>query len=227
MSVAKKYYVVWKGRRTGIYDSWQECREVIGGFPDARYKAFPTLEEARAALEKGPAARSPVKPLASPGAATTAAAGYSRGANPVGKPTRVSGDGPIRESICVDAAWNTYSGDMEYQGIHYATGTLLFHQGPFPDGTNNIGEFLAIVHALGYCKSKGLLLPIYSDSRNALLWVGKKHANTKLEKTARNAGLFDLVERAEGWLRDNSWQNRLLKWETEAWGENPADFGRK
>jgi ribonuclease HI len=116
---------------------------------------------------------------------------------------------------------------MEYQGVYYKTGGLIFKQGPFRDGTNNIGEFLAIVHALGYCKKKGLLLPIYSDSRNAIGWVQKKKANTKLERTARNAELFDVLERAEQWLRDNSYRNPILKWETGTWGENPADFGRK
>lgn len=210
MAKEKKYYVVWQGKQPGIYASWVDCKTQIDGFPDARYKSFPTELEAQTAFRGNAAKYLFAKP---PGGGS-------------GNPRRDVGS-PIRDSICVDAAWNTASGDMEYQGVYYKTGGLIFKQGPFRDGTNNIGEFLAIVHALGYCKKKGLLLPIYSDSRNAIGWVQKKKANTKLERTARNAELFDVLERAEQWLRDNSYRNPILKWETGTWGENPADFGRK
>jgi ribonuclease HI len=127
----------------------------------------------------------------------------------------------------VDAAWNTRSGDMEYQGFDYSNGNLLFKKGPFKDGTNNIGEFLAIVHALALLKKQNFTLPIYSDSKTAISWVTKKKANTKLEPTGRNDELFELLKRAEKWLQENSYPNKILKWETEQWGENPADFGRK
>jgi len=213
----KKYYVVWQGRVPGVYDTWAECKAQIDEFPQARYKGFPSKELAQAAFRESPNRHWGAKPAAG----KTAAAGVARtGSTLLGT--------PIRDSICVDAAWNTASGDMEYQGLYYKTGGLIFKQGPYRDGTNNIGEFLAIVHALGYCKKKGLLsLPIYSDSRIAIGWVKYKRANTKLDPTPRNAELFDLIERAEQWLRDNTFKNPILKWETKAWGENPADFGRK
>ena len=103
---------------------------------------------------------------------------------------------PILESISVDGAWNTGSGAVEYQGVYTATKELLFHVGPLDDGTNNIVEFLGIVHALAYCKQKQLRLPIYSDSRNAMAWVRDQQAQTKLMPTARNEKLFQLLERA-------------------------------
>lgn len=212
MAKEKKYYVVWKGKQPGVYENWADCKAQIDGFPDARYKSFPTATEAQEAF-KGNANAYIFRN------ANASGAGPARSNRAVGS--------PIKDSICVDAAWNTASGDMEYQGIYYKTGNLIFKQGPFADGTNNIGEFLAIVHALGYCKKKGLLLPIYSDSRNAIGWVQKKKANTKLERSPRNAELFDVLERAELWLKDNSYRNPILKWETDVWGENPADFGRK
>ena len=134
---------------------------------------------------------------------------------------------PIKNSIAVDAAWNTATGDMEYQGVYYATGDRIFLQGPFKDGTNNIGEFLAIVHALAYLQKKESDLPIYTDSKTAMAWIKKKHANTKLALTPRNKPLFEMLQRAERWLATNTYPNRILKWETEYWGENPADFGRK
>jgi ribonuclease HI len=116
---------------------------------------------------------------------------------------------------------------MEYQGFELHTGRLLFKKGPFQDGTNNIGEYLALVHALALLKKHQSDLPIYSDSITAISWVKKKKANTKLEATPRNKELFELLERAEKWLKENTFTNKILKWETTEWGENPADFGRK
>jgi ribonuclease HI len=95
-------------------------------------------------------------------------------------------------------------------------------------GTNNIGEFLAIVHALALYKQKGLTTrPIYTDSVTAMGWVKKKKANTKLEQNAKTAKLYELIQRAETWLQQNTYSNPIIKWETEDWGEIPADFGRK
>jgi ribonuclease HI len=213
----KKYYVVWQGRVPGVYDTWQECKAQIDGFPAARYKGFPSKELAQAAFRENPNKFWGSK---------AAGAGKTDTGTSLRATTSLLGS-PIRDSICVDAACNGVTGDMEYQGMYYKTGGLIFKQGPYRDGTNNIGEFLAIVHALGYCKKKSLSLPIYSDSRTAIGWVKYKRANTKLDPTPRNAVLFDLIERAEQWLRDNSFKNPILKWETKVWGENPADFGRK
>lgn len=228
---AKKYYVVWQGRVPGVYDTWADCKAQIDGFPAARYKGFPSKELAQAAYRDNPNKFWGSKPAGAAGAGKTGAGKPgSAGVSPPATPTRAGSTllgSPIRDSICVDAAWNTASGDMEYQGMYYKSGGLIFKQGPYRDGTNNIGEFLAIVHALGYCKKKSLSIPIYSDSRTAISWVKYKRANTKLDPTPRNAILFDLIERAEQWLRDNTFKNPILKWETKAWGENPADFGRK
>ena len=116
---------------------------------------------------------------------------------------------------------------MEYKGVFTKTKAELFKLGPFEDATNNIGEFLAIVHALGYLKKQKINFPIYSDSITAMHWVKIQQANTKLKITEANKSLFYLVERAEKWLRENNYSNKILKWETKAWGENPADFGRK
>ena len=116
------------------------------------------------------------------------------------------------ESLSVDAACSGNPGLMEY---------------PFEDATNNVGEFLALVHGLALLKQQGSTLPVYSDSRTARAWVREKKAKTKLERTPRNAALFDLIERAERWLRDNDYPNEVRCWDTDHWGEIPADFGRK
>lgn len=130
------------------------------------------------------------------------------------------------EAIAVDAACSGNPGPMEYRGIYLKTGQVLFHYGPV-HGTNNIGEFLAIVHALALLKQQGKTMPIYSDSRTAMIWVQKRKCKTTLDPTPQNAPLLQLVRRAENWLIQNGVNVPLHKWETEKWGEVPADFGRK
>lgn len=210
MAKKQKFYVVWRGRETGVFDSWDDCKPQIHGFDKALYKSFDTKAEALKAFQQ--------KPHEHIGAG---APKTSKTAN------RLFVGQPNPDSLVVDAAWNTATGDMEYQGIYLATRQKLFAMGPYADGTNNIGEFLAIVHALALLHQKGSTIPVYSDSRTAIGWVSKKKANTKLGPTPRNAVLFELLERAERWLRTHTYTNPILKWETDYWGENPADFGRK
>jgi len=210
MAKQTKFYVVWKGFKTGVFDTWAECQEQISGFSGAKYKAFADREAALAALDRD----------------------YEEFAGQHTKVARVrpaefSRHGVILDSVCVDAACSGNPGILEYRGVSTQDGKELFHQGPFPEGTVNIGEFLAVVHALSVLVRKGCDCPIYSDSRTALAWVRKKHANTKLPPTAANRPLFALLKRAEDWLAHHTWSNPLLKWETDQWGEIPADFGRK
>lgn len=208
MAKKSKFYVVWEGREKGIFKTWDACKKQIDGFPEAKYKSFETEKEAEIAITKNYYA------VVNKDSATK-------------KKTLSEIGGPIKNAVVVDAAWNTATLDMEYQGFDYSNGNLLFRKGPFQDGTNNIGEFLAIVHALAFLVKHNIAVPVYSDSKTAISWVSKKKANTKLEETPRNKELFDLIERAEKWLITNKYPNKILKWETKHWGENPADFGRK
>ncbi len=209
MTSSKKYYVVWKGRKTGLFSTWEECSAQVSGFPDAEYKSFPSLPAATKALQ------------------STYEQYKGRHISPLSPQQLAQIGQPSPESYCVDAACNGSPGLLEYRCVHTRTHRVLFQQGPFEDGTNNVGEFLAIVHALAVLQQKGITLPIYSDSENALIWVRARKCNTRLKLTGRNAPLFDLIARAEGWLASNSYSNPLLKWETAAWGEIPADYGRK
>jgi ribonuclease HI len=206
----QKYYVIWKGFKTGIFTSWNECKLLVDGFPGARYKSFATRAEAEAAFNQ---------PYENSKGKTT-----PRNLTP--EAFRSFGI-TNTEAVAVDAACSGSPGPLEYRGVQLLTGKLLFHQGPFMDGTNNVGEFLAIVHALASLTEKRIGAPIYSDSENALLWVKIKRCRTKLKRTSRNAELFTMIERAETWLKENVYSNRLLKWKTGEWGEIPADFGRK
>ena len=204
----QKYYVVWRGRKPGIYTSWPESEKQIKGFAGAQFKAFGSLTEAETAFRSAYEAYKG-KP---------ASAGKWRGASVK----------PILPSICVDAACSGSPGKLEYRGVFTESGDQIFHFGPFPDGTNNVGEFLAIVHALTWMDKHKSLLPVYSDSENGISWVYTGKCKTNLKHTAKNAPLFAMIHSAENWLAENELEdNTVLKWDTNLWGENPADFGRK
>ena len=211
MAKKSKFYVVWNGREKGIFSSWEACKRQVDGFEAARYKSFDSEAEAKSAFLAGPAEHLKA----------------THKTKEVVK-KNVGGAKIQRASICVDAACSGNPGAMEYRGVNLATGEQIFHQGPFPDATNNVGEFLALVHGLAYLKKNNLSsMPIYSDSDNAILWVKAKHCRTKLERTKRNGPVFEMIERGEQWLKSNQFDNPILKWQTKVWGENPADFGRK
>lgn len=206
-----KFYVVWKGKQTGIYNSWNACKAVIKDYKGAEYKSFPTFDLAKKAFN-------------------------GNYADYIGKkenklklsPTELLKIGePNPNSISVDAASSGNPGVMEYQGVETTTGQKLFRQGPFEQGTNNIGEFLAIVHGLAYLKERNSNRVLYTDSRTAISWVRKKKCNTKLAQNSKNKLVFELIGRAEEWLKKNTFNTAIVKWETKAWGEIPADFGRK
>lgn len=207
MGTKGKYYVVWKGRRRGIFSSWEECAGQVLGFPNAEYKAFASRQEAERALR---------------GEYATCVEQATPTPRQLFAPPP-----PVAESYCVDAACSGNPGKLEYRGVHTASRREIFHQGPFENGTNNIGEFLAIVHALGWMKSRGIAAPVYSDSEIAIEWVRAGRCRTRLRADESNAPLFDLISRAERWLQENGVTVPLLKWDTAAWGDIPADFHRK
>ncbi|MBE7647053.1 ribonuclease H family protein [Tenacibaculum finnmarkense genomovar ulcerans] len=208
----KKYYVVWKGQKTGVFTSWNVCKKHITNFQGAQYKAFIDQEQAEIAFTKS----------------------YD---DYKGKDTKkvilsdkekASYGIPNLESISVDAACSGNPGAMEYRGVLTKSKKEIFRLGPFKKGTNNIGEFLALVHGIALLKNKKMdTYPIYSDSRTAMSWVQKKQCRTNIVFDPSNNDVLALIKRAEKWLKENTYNNPILKWETKAWGEIPADFGRK
>ena len=209
MGKKQKYYVVWKGVHPGIYTSWTDCQLQTKGYDGAQYKSFDTLEEAEHAL-----ASSPFNYI---------------GKNALEKEVtpKLLPENFDMNCVAVDAACSGNPGPMEYRGVYLLTGQEIFHFGPV-HGTNNVGEFLAIVHALALMKQKGICMTIYSDSRNAISWIKQKKCKTQLERTSKTEELFQMIERAETWLKTHTYSEiPVLKWETEKWGEVPADFGRK
>ena len=208
----KKFYVVWKGRKTGVFTSWNTCKKHIDKFEGAQYKSFTNKKEADIAVSKN-FSNYKGKNTKKPTLSTAEKVKYGK---------------PNLESISVDAACSGNPGKMEYRGVLTHNKKEIFKKGPFKKGTNNIGEFLALVHGIAFLKNKKMEdLPIYSDSRIAMGWVKKKRCNTKVIFNADNKDLLELIKRAEKWLQKNTVKNPILKWETKAWGEIPADFGRK
>ncbi|GGW24877.1 ribonuclease H1 domain-containing protein [Arenibacter certesii] len=211
MAKNEKFYTVWKGHKPGIYQSWKECKAAIANYKGAQYKSFPTFEEAKKAFNGN----------------------YEDHKGKKTKTTSLSKEqllkigSPNYNSISVDAASSGNPGIMEYRGVDTKTKKELFKQGPFKQGTNNIGEFLALVHGLAFLKQHNSNRIIYTDSKTAMSWVRKKKCNSKLKESIKNKDVFDLIKRAENWLKTNSYNTVIVKWETKAWGEIPADFGRK
>jgi ribonuclease HI len=212
MAKKQKYYTVWVGAKTGVFDTWEKCSAQIQGFPQAKYKSFETKAEAEYAF-----AQKPEKFIFAQKKTET---------ETKATPTNAAIDWD--NSICVDAACSGNPGKMEYRGVLTRSKTQIFHVGPLDEGTNNIGEFLALVHALALLQREDKpTMTIYTDSKTAMAWVRNKKAKTELKETPRNQKIFDLIDRATDWLNNHTYTNKIVKWETEKWGEIPADFGRK
>jgi len=208
----KKYYTVWKGHHTGVFESWEDCKAQIKDFQGAQYKSFATFDAAKKALKGN------YKDYISKSKSFKSELSEAQ-LKKIGKPNY--------HSISVDAASSSNPGIMEYRGVDTKTKKQLFIQGPFKEGTNNIGEFLALVHGLALLKQKKSDRILYTDSKTAMSWVRKKICNSKLKRNKTNKPVFDLVDRAILWLKENEYKTTIVKWETKAWGEIPADFGRK
>lgn len=217
MSKRNKYYVVWEGRQKGIFDTWSATEAQVKGYAGARYMAFESLEAARAAFAGNPHEHIGKKPKAD-----------SRlGATPkADSPQRILTNPPIWDSYSVDAACSGNPGVLEYRCVHTQSREIVFARGPYDAGTNNVGEFLALVEILALCVKKHDPRPIYTDSKIALAWLRDKKAKPKNPERL-NPLLLERLARAEAWLASHSYPNQVLKWDTQAWGENPADYGRK
>lgn len=208
MAKPGKWYVVWSGHEPGVYETWSECKQQIDGYKGAKYKAFADRSSAMRAFEDGYTS-------------------YQRAHYGIGETATSVTAAPVLNALAVDAACSGNPGAMEYRGVMIDSRREVFRIGPFPKGTNNIGEFLAIVHGLSLLKAHNLKMPIYTDSVTALAWVRNKKCKTLLPRDAQTEQLLGLVQRAELWLATNTYTTQVLKWDTPNWGEIPADFGRK
>ena len=249
----EKYYVVWKGYAPGVYDSWEEAELQVSGFPDAQYRSYKSQEDAVQAFRDGFDKNGLIQEVKKQ-VAQLNKEGHKIVWNPEksnsseNKPTdknktsdKNNPEKPqqpkpkdvvkvpafIRRALAVDGACEGNPGLGEYRGVYIETGEQVFHFGPVKGATNNIMEYLAIVHALAFLEKQNIVIPIYSDSVSAISWVRKGKANTTILPDETNQEVMTLIDRANLWLKTHSFRVNIIKWDTKAWGEIPADFGRK
>lgn len=231
----QKYYVVWVGKQPGIYTNWNECQQQVSGYEGAKFKAYESQAVAEQAYAQGWKLHWGTN---SKGKASTQAS--SKAAKPTGTSTQASvksaksaGSSLLTQdeidynTISVDVGTSGNPGPIEYKGVDTKTGEVLFSVGPVPNGTNNLGEYLAIVHALAYIAKTGDTRNIYSDSMTAMKWVKQKSPNTNLARNESTKEMWSLVDRATEWLNRNTYTTKIMKWQTDRWGEIKADYGRK
>lgn len=217
----KRYYVVFAGHNPGVYDDYNDAMEQVEGFENASFRAYDSPQEAAEAFRRS---------------------SYRRDSNELGAFLRKASDAALPKNgkpdyydfpeidlngWAVDASCMGNPGVMEYRGVELMSGRELFRVGPFKKGTNNIGEFLAIVHALALMAQRGEQHTIYSDSVSGMAWVRNRRVKTNLPRNAETEPVFRLMERALIWLNTHQYNTKILKWDTDRWGEVPADFNRK
>jgi ribonuclease HI len=212
-----KFYVVWVGHKPGVYRSWADCQAQTKGYPQAKFKSYESEAEALQAFAKGWQ-----KSLDFNGKSAQTSESASKMDNALRSAPDINYD-----SISVDVGCSGNPGIVEYKGVDTRTGEVLFYKGPISKGTNNMGEFLAIVHALAYLKKQGSNKTIYTDSVTALSWLRKKEIASNLVRDASTEEIWSLVDRALKWLQSHTYSNAIVKWDTRKWGEIKADFGRK
>ncbi len=211
MAKKKKYYAVWKGHKPGVYFSWEKCQEQIKDYEDPIYMSFDSKRGAVDAYWSTPER-----------------SGYERGValNKIKEKTKILPEGVIGDSICVAAIHSDNATHIEYKGIYTATGEVLFKFGPIW-GTSQIGEFLALVHAVAYIKQSGWHIPLYSSSAEAMKWLEDEKCETRFKVNSKSLDIHEHIIRAEYWLNNNDYEVKLLKWDTDKWGEIPVSFSKE
>ncbi|MEK3902040.1 ribonuclease H [Paenibacillus sp. FSL R7-0179] len=218
----QKYYVVWEGKKPGVYTTWAECQAQTDHYTGAKYKSYESKAAAETAFKAG------WKGNWGTGSAASGASGTSKSGKSWSRSAGVETSEEIDyDSISVDVGTRGNPGPVEYKGVDTQNGDVIFSCGPIRKGTNNLGEFLAIVHALAHLKQEGSSKTVYSDSVNAMKWVKQKKVATTLPRDASTEEIWQLIDRAESWLRNHTYDNKVLKWQTKSWGEIKADYGRK
>ena len=228
---SKRFYVVWVGREPGVYTDLNDALDQVDDYPGASFKSYASSAEATEAFRRG-MRKSEKKELGNLLAGSQQVAAKQLEAQRANLPAGRKADYMSFPEIdlngwAVDAACSGNPGKMEYRGVELMTGRELFRVGPFEKSTNNIGEFLAIVHALALQQQLGESHTIYSDSKTGMAWVRDRKVKTQLPRNGKTEKSFKMMERALSWLNTHSYSCKILKWDTEKWGEVPADFGRK
>jgi ribonuclease HI len=221
-TVASKYYVVWAGRKPGIYTDWESCKRQVDQFPGARYKGFVSRAEAEAAFSGTPS-RTPAAEqggAAVPAAARSSASGTVKklGSSVSAKTLRTWTAAeiaalPIQVKIFTDGGCEPNPG-MSGSGLAlYRGGALaeLWYGLHSPRGTNNTAELNAFHQALRIASKEiqdGQTVAIFCDSKYAIQAVTqwaegwKKKGWTKVGGEIKNLALIQEMYALHQTLKD-------------------------
>jgi ribonuclease HI len=190
----QKFYTVWVGRNTGVFDTWEQCKAQIHEFPKAKYKSFGTKNLAEEAFAN--------------------AAEYINEANQ----NETESPEPIAESICVHS-YAISQNIIGYAGYHTSAGDNYFKFENIETNHIHLADFVGLVHALAYCKEKSLALPIYSNSQNAINAIETININRlQINPNTISQQAQNLINRAIQFLQNNTYINPILAWQTKNWG---------
>jgi ribonuclease HI len=177
IELAKKFYVVWAGRKTGVFTDWATTQQQVDKFPGARFKSFPSRAEADQAFQAG-------RP-ASVGTRAAAVKGTSAARAKV--PTATTSLQIYCDGACEPNPGNAGSGIAVYRD---GTVAQLWYGLYNPNGTNNTAELNALHHALLMAETAieaGQTPQILCDSTYAINCVSKWAAGWE-KKGWRKAG---------------------------------------
>jgi len=172
--MTKKYYVVWKGAQTGVFDNWSKVQETTAGRSDAQFMGFPSKAEAEAAFTSTYTKALTKRSLAKNGSSSapkSKSTASTASASLTSKSRNVSNDADI--NIYCDGACSPNPGQS-------GTGVAVYHQSEIkelwyglyePNGTNNTAELNGMLEAFKLAKSyikSGKSVQVLSDSKYSI-----------------------------------------------------------
>jgi ribonuclease HI len=195
--MSKKFYVVWKGAKTGVFSSWPETKALIDGRSDAQYMGFESLEAAEQAFQasytKALMNRSLAKNGSSASTTKTTPSATSRSST-TKKPSVAPSAKLIADiNIYCDGACSPNPGKSGTGMAVYQQTTLTelwygLHQA---NGTNNTAELNGLLEAFKYAKpyiEQNKQVQVLSDSKYSIDCITKWAKGWKTKGWTRGKG---------------------------------------
>lgn len=193
-----KVYVVFEGKKPGVYKTWNECLENTKGVKGSKFKGYPNEKEGNEAFEKY---------------TSHDEISAEDENNSISTDVGTSGNPGKTEFRVVE----TSDSKIIFNSKLYELGTNNI--GEF------LGVVWAMKYLKERNEQHRI---IFTDSKTAMSWITKKAYKTSLERTEQTKEIYEEMEKSIKWLKEtNTEEFRIEKWRTDLKGENPADFGRK
>jgi ribonuclease HI len=183
------FYVVLNGRKTGIFNDWESCREQVHKFKNAIYQKALTFEEARVIFD----ARGCTRPQGTKS--------YSNGKPSVKKLEQVC---KSRAVLLAKGSCAGNPGEITANVIDLRKSQE--YQKKFGNGTSNLAESIAIYRALRIRSMNGVGYPIYSDSSVAINRIKGRKINGQNDFTY-SPHLVEYIQEANEWLKNSDLSN--------------------